>query len=308
VTPDHSVQLRRLFRGRATLAAAILWLMGLCGATSAADGLFGHGPYACPSGFSERKGELEARAGYLWGTNQIRFRDGDNSNLPAGQKEVSLESPIFGIVGETFRSRDFALRAQGWINLPQSRRSDWLLEPTARLWETEARYLAADVSLIYHLGLGGMPYSAGLAAGYRYNDFDYESLPGRAPAGNYEDHIHVHIPYVGVFYGNGNFAGTVVRLDVLISPLTMSRIDSEQHLQGVTTQVTGQSLTGLWFESFFAWYWPMSQNARFGAFVNYNFLELSGGATVRRTGASTRFSMDSTTHLVTAGLTAAYSF
>jgi len=305
---DFLLQLRQLLRWPAILPVAILWLLSPCPTTQAADGFLGQGQYSCASGFSERKGELEARVGYLWGTNQIRFRDGDNSNLPPGQKEISLESPVFGIMGETFLSRDFALRAQGWINLPLTHRSDWLLEPTARQWETEGRYLAADLSLIYHLGLGGMPYSAGLIGGYRYNEFDYTSVPGRAPGGNYDDHIHVHIPYLGVFYGNGDFAGTVVRLDVLISPLTMSTVDAEQHLLGVATQVTGQSLTGLWFESFFAWYWPTSRNARVGTFVNYNYLELSGGATVRRTGASTRFSLDSTTHLITVGVTAAYSF
>jgi len=260
------------------------------------------------SGYSERKGMLEARGGYLWGTNQLRFRDGDNDLMAPAKKEISLESPVFGILAETYRSTDFALRAQGWINLPQNRRSDWLMDRTARQWETQARYLAGDLSVAYYLGLGGMPYSAGLAAGYRYVDHDYQSATPRNAVGYYEDHLHVHIPYLGVFYGNGDFAGTVVRLDLHVSPLTMSRLDSEQNFNGVQTQVEGHSMTGLWFESLFSWCFPVTRSALIGVFVNYSFMELSGGTTVRRTGQSTRFSLDSRSHLTMVGLTAAYSF
>lgn len=260
------------------------------------------------TGYSERKGMLEARAGYLWGTNQIRFRDGDNDLMAPGKKEISLESPVFGLLAETYRDTDFALRAQAWINLPQNKRSDWLMDRTARQWETQPRYLAGDLSVAYYLGLGGMPYSAGLAAGYRYVDHDYQSATPRNANGYYEDHLHVHIPYLGVFYGNGDFAGTVVRLDLHVSPLTMSRLDSEQHFNGVHTQVEGHSMTGLWFESLFSWCFSVGRGGLIGVFVNYSFMELSGGTTVRRTGQSTRFSLDSRSHLTMVGLTAAYSF
>ncbi len=271
---------------------------------------------------------VEGRAGYLWGVNALWLRDGDNDNLPAGKKEVSLESPIFGIQGETRAvSDDLALRVQGWINLPQTTRGDFMLDRTqrtltARSWETESRYLATDIAAIYHLGpFGshvnrlrsiGMPYTAGLVAGYRYINFDYRSTRSAPPTGTFHDHFHIHIPYIGVHYAHEEFVGSLVRLDINASPFTLSRVDAERHLTGVITQIEGQSVTGFWFESLFSWSKPVSDGAFVGIFVNYNYLELSGGATVdsAQDGVfrSTRFSMDSIGHLVTVGITGVLTF
>ncbi len=77
-------------------------------------------PYGLPYGHqsSGKKSMLEARAGYLWGFNEILFRDGDNANIVPGKKEVGLDSIIFGLQGETFATDDLAVRAQAWINIP----------------------------------------------------------------------------------------------------------------------------------------------------------------------------------------------
>ena len=277
---------------------------------------------------SERSSLLEARVGYLWGTNAIRFRDGDNDNSPAGKKEVSLESPLFGVHGGTRLKDDLAVRVQAWINLPQKTRGDFYLDRssagtlTSRAWETGSRYLAADIGLIYHLGpfgshinyLGtvGMPYTAGLVAGYRYTNFDYTSTRSAPPTGTFHDHFHIHIPYLGVHYAHEKFVGSLVRLDVLASPLTLSRLDAERHLTGVITQIEGESVTGFWFESLFSWSWPVSDGVFLGMTATYNYLELSGSAAVDRAEAgvlnATRFSLDSITHLISIGVTGVVTF
>lgn len=277
---------------------------------------------------SKNSSLVEGRIGYLWGTNAIWFRDGDNDNNASGKKEVSLESPIFGLHGETRFRDDLAVRVQAWINLPQKTRGDFYLDRTpagtltSQAWETNSRYLATDIGVIYHLGpfgahinhLGnvGMPYRAGLVAGYRYLNFDYKSTRSAPPTGTFHDHLHVHIPYIGVHYAHEHFVGSLVRLDVLASPLTMSRLDAERHLTGIITQFEGESVTGFWFESLFSWSWPVSEGAFFGIVANYNYLELSGSATVDRSEGgvlnATRFSMDSITHLITVGIVGLVTF
>jgi len=277
---------------------------------------------------SKNRTMIEARTGYLWGVNALLFRDGDNGNSPPGKKEISLESPLFGIQGEGRIKDDLAVRVQGWINLPQETRGDSVFDRTqagsltARSWDTQSRYLIGDISLAYQLGpFGtypnrdggiGMPYSAGLVAGYRYNNFDYQSTRSAAPAGTAEDHIDVHVPYIGVHYANENFAGSLVRLDILASPVTLSKIDAERQYSGERTEITGQSVSGFWFGGLFAWSWQVSERAFLGIFVTYNYLELSGGATVNRVSAgtlfSTRFSLDSVSHVTATGLTGIVTF
>jgi hypothetical protein len=78
----------------------------------------------------QKKSLIEARTGYLWGINEIRFRDGDNDIIPPGKKELNVNGVIFGLQGETFVMRDLAVRAQAWINIPQALRSDFLLDRT----------------------------------------------------------------------------------------------------------------------------------------------------------------------------------
>ncbi len=67
-------------------------------------------------------------------------------------------------------------------------------------------------------------------------------------------------------------------------------------------QVDGHSLTGCWFETIFEWPKLVGESALIGAFAKYDYLELSGGATLTKDGASTRFSMDSWHHLFVVGL------
>ncbi|MDQ7783661.1 MAG: hypothetical protein RDU20_12325 [Desulfomonilaceae bacterium] len=278
--------------------------------------------------YPKNKSMVEARTGYMWGVNTMWLRDGDNHLLPPGKKEVSLESPVFGVQGETRAvTDDLALRVQGWINLPQTTRGDFQLDREgqaliSRSWETQSRYLAADVAAIYHLGpFGyhrnrfdsiGMPYTAALAAGYRYVNFDYRSSRSTTPTGTFHDHFHIHIPYIGVHYAHEDFVGSLVRLDINASPFTFSRMDAERHLTGEITQFEGDSVTGFWFESFFSWSKPMSDGVYIGVFVNYNYLELSGGATVTSAESgvlsTTRFSMDTISHLAMVGLSGVITF
>ena len=291
-----------------SIVFAIIMLVALPAAISAAEFM----PYPVPppmfSHVPQKKSLIEARAGYLWGINEIRFRDGDNAIIAPGKKDLNVSGVIFGLQGETFVMTDLAVRAQAWINIPQALRSDFLLDRTSRSWDTRAQFFEADLSVIYHLGLGGMPYTAGLTAGYRFDNFDYKSANVAVPGGSFHDHVHVHIPYLGIYYAHSNFVGSVVRLDVLASPFTISRLDGAQDLAGSITQVDGHSLTGFWFESFFGWSKPIGQSAFLGAFAKYNYLGLSGGATVERDNSSTRFSMDSWHHLFVSGLTATYTF
>ncbi|MGB6066852.1 MAG: hypothetical protein WBG50_18775 [Desulfomonilaceae bacterium] len=268
-------------------------------------------PYPCPPPMfthePSKKSLIEGRFGYLWGENEIRFRDGDNDNIAPGKKELNVNGLIFGLQGETFLMDDLAVRAQAWINVPQSLRSDFLVEGIRRSWDTRAQFFEADLAAIYRIGLGGTPYEAGLTVGYRFENFDYKSALV-ASTGSFHDHIHVHIPYLGIYYAHSHFVGSVVRLDILASPLTLARVDAAQDLAGSITTIDGQSVTGFWFESFFGWSKPISSNAYLGIFVKYDHLELSGGATLQQGVASTRFSMDSWHDLVATGLSATYTF
>ncbi len=289
------------------LIVVVVLLAVLPKAVCAAEFIPYPGPPPMFSHVPPKKSLIEARAGYLWGINEIRFRDGDNPSIAPGKKEPRVDGAIFGLQGETFAMQDLAVRAQAWINIPQTMRSDFLLDRTRRSWDTSAQFFEADVSIIYHLGLG-MPYTAGLTAGYRFDNFDYKSTLVAYPGGSFHDHIHVHIPYLGIYYAHSGFVGAVVRLDILASPFTLSRVDGAQDLAGSITQVDGNSLTGWWFESFFGWSRPVGQSAFLGAFAKYNYLGLSGEATLQRGDASTRFSMDSWHHLFVTGLTATYTF
>jgi len=304
-----------------TMFVAVLMLAAMPRAVSAADHLE-YVPYiGTPAGFvwdHAKKTLVEARTGYLWGINEIRFRDGDYAIIPPGKMELNVNGVIFGLQGERYILPDLAVRAQAWINIPQSLRSDFFLDRTRRSWDTRAQYFEADLSVICTMlpvfppPSPSMPYTpgivAGLTAGYRFDKFDYKSANVTVPGGSLHNHIQVHIPYLGIYYAHSRFVGSVVRLDVLASPFTISRVDATQDLAGSTTQIDGQSLTGWWFESLFEWSKPIGRNAFVGAFAKYNYLGLSGGATLEKDNASTRFSMDSWYHLFSAGLTATFTF
>jgi len=255
-----------------------------------------------------KKSMVEARLGYLWGVNEIRWRDGDNPNIRPGRQEVYLQGGLLGIQGERFFTSDLAVRAQGWLDIPFETRSRTFLDAVEQSWDSRAGYLSADLAAIYHFGLGGMPYSAGIVAGYRYMNYDYPMTATRNPDETFNDHLHIHVPYLGVYYGHSGFVGTVVRLDVLASPFTLSRFDGERRLGTSVTSIDGHSLMGFWFESHFAVLKPVSHSAFVGAFIDYNFLELSGGVTLVNSSRSTRFSLDSRLHAVLTGLNFAYTF
>jgi hypothetical protein len=256
-----------------------------------------------------KKSLIEARITYLWGFNEIWFRDGDNAGIVPSKKEITLNSPLFGVYGETFLRDDVAVRVQGRMNVPFQRRNDFLFGGTALGWDVEARYIAGDIAVIYHLGLRKTPYMAGLVAGYRFNDFSYRSVRDTAPGGVFDDHLEIHIPYLGVYYAHVNFIRSVVRLDLHASPLTLCRYQGERNLGGAEPlRIKGHSVTGFWYEAFFSWSIPAGRNALVGLFAGYDYLELSGGATVSTPIRSTRFSMDSRCNLISAGLVLTYTF
>ncbi len=291
----------------AYLAAALLGLMWISDGSAA-------GPFGDPFrpyqryDHSRTKSLVKARVAYLWGFNEIRLRDGDNPNFTPMRRELNVDSVSFGLLGSTFVTDSVGLRAQAWISVPNEGRNDMLFDNRSDAWDSHARALEADLGLLYLFNLGPMPYSAGLIGGYRYANFDYKSISVHDPSGTFHDHLHMHVPYLGVYYSHTHFVGTSVRLDILASPFILSRYDGEENRFGTVARLEGHSVTGLWFESLFGWHLPLSESLLAGIFARYNYIELSGGATVKRDVRSTRFSMDSTHHLIYLGLNAAYAF
>ncbi|MFZ5867291.1 MAG: hypothetical protein ACOYXY_15510 [Thermodesulfobacteriota bacterium] len=297
---------------RLTLCVLVIGFSPWLGASQA---VYGGGPTFQPScppsfcyGMSQKRSMVEGRFGYFWGWHEIRLREGDNELIPPSKKEVTLSSPIFSAQAETFPMKDLAVRVQGWLNVPQTHRNEVWFDRRWTAWDTRSRYLAADLSAVYHFGMGGMPYTAGLVGGYRFYDFDYTSQAVTGPAGDFQDHLSVHVPYVGVYYAHSQFIGSVVRLDILAAPITLARYRSDRSLSNSMFHIDGHAVTGFWFESLFEWLLPLTENALAGVFAQYNYLELSGGATVEADGRSTRFSMDSRHNLIVLGLSATYTF
>ncbi len=257
---------------------------------------------------------LELGFGYSFGFNWILFRDGDNANFQPTKKEIPLDSLAFGLQGQTFLTSDLAVRAQGWINVPEKIRSSFVLYPATPTvpattsWDTSARYIEADLSASYFFGLHGMPYAAGLTAGYRFTDLSYDSVQVSAPSGTFYDHFQVHIPYLGVYYGHTELIGSTFRLDLLMSPITLARLNSNRLQIPLPVQIDGNAVTGFWFESLFEFSVPISDGVFIGAFAKYNYLELNGGATMTNAVQSTSFSMDSRKNLFITGLNFSYRF
>jgi hypothetical protein len=280
-------------------------------------------PEKCPAGEGAVRGEafaadrmdprrkhsmLEGRCGYLWGWNEVRFRDGDNGLIRPSRRLVTISGPVFEADGETFVRRDVSLRLQGSINLPTASRDLWRLGSLDSTWDTEARIVKGDISAAYHFGPISMPYSAGLVAGYRYynllNKSDAKGLFG----GSFTDNTHLHVPYFGICYSHTDFGGSLVRLDVLVSPLTMATMDWDGSSAGPSSRVDGHSIMGTLVEVGFRWSTAITQNILAGAFAKYTFMDLSGGATVETTGRSTRFSLDGTSHLFVVGGSTTFTF
>jgi len=292
----------------AAAMAATLVLVLFSGLCFAADF---HTNELMPAGHapSSKTGFAEARFGYLWGLNVINLRDGDNALIPPSKRDIELQGLLFGLAAGKFFSQDLGARVLAWIDVPQQVRCDFYIDGAERTWEVRPRFIAADISGIYRVGPLGMPLTAGLIAGYRYTDLDYDSRTASQPPGTLQDHFQIHIPYLGVYYANTAMFGSVVRLDVIFSPLTLCRLDSNGSWAGAVTQIQGASVTGHFFETYFNWSWPLSDSVLAGIFGNYTYLDLAGGATVVRGGrASTRFSMDSNYNIGLAGITLTYTF
>ncbi len=254
---------------------------------------------------------VEGRLGYFWGFGELRLRDGDNGNIAPGRRNVDLHSPILELAGEHFFTRDLAARGQAWVNAPTTHRNEFLFN-AARAWDTRAQYVGIDLAAVYHFGLGRMPYTGGIIAGYRFNYFDLRGNRVTDTSDTFNEETQVHIPYAGVYYAHSELLGTVTRLDILASPLTLAQVDVRRHNSTEFTEIDGHSVTGIWFESFFQIALPVTESALVGMSARYNCLELHGGATVDSTAEvgspSTRFSMDYRFHLFTLGITATYTF
>lgn len=267
---------------------------------------------------------VDARASYMWGMNEIWYYDGDNHLIGPGKQELTLNNPAFGLIGKTFATDDILIRGAAWISIPTATQNDFHIpSPTPfdsipvremRGWDTESRYISGDLATTLLFNLGGMPYHAGLTAGYRYNDFRYRSersAPGEI--GTFDNHLQVHIPYFGIYYAHAPFVGGLVRLDAHVSPVTLSLMDAERVLDGDSLRIDAHSIFGVWTEAVFETALEVGESAIVGLFARYNYTELSGGATfdginVDGVSASTGFSMTSRTHLIFTGLSFAYRF
>lgn len=288
-----------------TATLSLVILSSMCSAWNSPQ----QGPPATGNSKTPKTSFAEARFGYLWGINEIKLRDGDNALIPPSKREFELQGILYGIAAGTFFTDDLGVRVQAWIDVPQQIRNNFYLDRTVRSWDTRPRYIAADLAAIYSIGPRGLPLTAGLMAGYRYTDLDYDSRTVSQPAGTFHDHFQIHIPYLGVYYANTAMAGSVARLDVVFSPIALCRLDSDEHRSDVVTEIQGHSVTGRYFETFFSWSWPVSGSTLVGIFADYTYLDLSGGATVVQGGrASTRFSLDAPFNIVLTGVSLSYAF
>lgn len=240
--------------------------------------------------------------------NEIWVRDGDNGHISPFKKEITMNAPALGILVETFARKNLAIRAQGWAGYPSDHRNEFYLDRTRTAWDTDARYLSADIAAVYHLCLSPMPYTAGIIAGYRYYNFDYPSESVAAPLGTFHDHMQVHVPHLGVYYAHSQLLGSVARFDFLASPFAVTTIDSERVQGADSMNVEAHALTGIFLDFYTAWSRQLTESLYLGAYGRYNYLELSGGATVRRDAQSTRFSLDSRHHIFMTGIDVGYTF
>lgn len=298
--------------GRVPAVAVVVVL--LCGLVEA------QGPWMRNPGMrpvleaSGRSGLMQAQPAYLWGYNEIWFRDGDNALIRPSKKEVTLNSPALAVEVEKSLASDLCLRVEALCNLPTDSRTDFLFDrpdqhwQTALAWDTRSRFIFADVSLAYLLGPDDPAQRAGFMAGYRYHDFAYDSTRSQPPSGVFEDRIQIHVPYTGVYYEDRSFMGTNLRLDVVWSSLTLATVQSERTMLRTLMRIDGHAVTGLWFDAYFAWTAPITRSFSMGAFTRYTFIELSGGATIKNGAFSTRFSMDSRHHIILTGVALSYAF
>ena len=69
------------------LIVVVVLLAVLPKAVCAAEFIPYPGPPPMFSHLPQKKSLIEARGGYLWGINEIRFRDGDNPSIAPGKKD-----------------------------------------------------------------------------------------------------------------------------------------------------------------------------------------------------------------------------
>ena len=266
---------------------------------------------------SQRRDFVDCRLGYLFGTNRIVFRDGDNANIFPSVQDVYVQSPLLKVRGQKFLSDDVGVSVTASVNLPERSRNDCYLfdgdSSKARSWKTKYRTVDGDLSLVYDFALGIMPYDGGLLAGLKYTYLAYSS-DCEDKSGPFLNSMHTLVPYLGFYYTNSDFARFRVRFEASASPFVLSRVYAEGYVGNSTLQVDGLSLLGASYGASFAILAPVSEGFGLGLSCRYDYCERTGGATltsIRHTdnrNASTRFSMDSRDHLFVTGISAAYAF
>ena len=266
---------------------------------------------------SQRRSFVDCQTGYLFDTNRLFFRDGDNPNIRAGVQDVYMQSPLLTLRGQKFFEDDIGVRVTASVSLPQSSRNNVYLfdgdTSNSRLWETRHQTLDGDLTLVYDFALGNMPYDGGLLAGIRYNYFEYAS-DGEDKSGPFLDSIHTLVPNLGFYYTNSDFAGFRVRFEGSASPFVFSRVYGDGFVGNSTLRVDGMSIFGAWYDTSLSVSAPVTDGIGLGLFCRYNYIEITGGATLTSTRyrdsvySSTRFSMDSKNHLFVTGVSASYAF
>jgi hypothetical protein len=255
------------------------------------------------------KSMIQGEVGYLWGKHEIGLRCADNGLLPSGKRTPSMNCAIFGLMGGTFATSDLALRAHARIGLPLTTyRSNFYFNGVALGWDTLPKYFDADLCAIYHFDLGTMPYSAGLVGGYRYMRLEYDSHRTTAWSDSFFDYFHVHIPYLGVYYAHSDLLSSLVRLEILFTPLTFSTIDFTQTLGGVATKVDASSTSGQWFNAVFSMSRKLSGGFFAGASTEFLYLNQAASARAQRQESVTSYSLDSRIHSFTAFAHILYTF
>jgi hypothetical protein len=289
---------------------------------------FSMSSFLAPEPFQQSKEDIKksilgVRSSWMWGCNTQILRDGDNANNGPGKKEITLNSPVFGLVAGTFLGDDTAVRGQAWINVPLEWSNEFYLDfehqsntysgPVA--WKTKPQAFQADLSAIYFFDMNYTPYKVGLVGGYKYSYFSFASHRAGSSSTTFHDHFHIHVPYTGVYYAHDNLLGFITRLDLAWSPVLVSQIDSEYRQSSPgqpRTSIDAQSLTGLYLEMFFEISKKVSESSIIGAFFDIGYFELNAGATVKSTGSDkyrvTNFSLDSYHTSLLSGLSLTYRF
>ncbi len=293
-----------------SLAFVLALLDGSCGAMEFAPSEYQfHKP--------KNKSIVEARVGYLWSTNEINLRMGDSEFVLPSKRKLYLDGPFLGLQVGTFALTDLAVRAQLWTNIPLQSRANFLFQDISRVtdmqaWDTRAWLLEADLSAIYHLNLGPMPYSAGLMGGYRFYLGQYHSKRVRSRADHFDDNYRIHVPYVGLYYAHTELLKSLVRLELAISPITFTQLDSTKEFSSsgdrIRPTISGSAVFGQWFDSLFEVSKPIGDQAFLGGFLKFTYINTSGSARVDIQDRTTNFSMDLRHLLFSAGLTGTYTF